>query len=177
MTPVTHGIGLPHLRMQGLQQPELVLARSKRGIHVIVNGPLTDHKDEEHFVRALFFLASPENDSAQHLRILAQIAGRVDDDNFADEWLAARNEQELKEILLRDERFLSVRIKKDERSGMLIGRQLKDAGFPQGCLVALINRDDMAIVPKGDLIFEDMDKLTIIGDEEALKEIRKKLEL
>ncbi len=177
MTPVTRGIGLPHLRMKGLQQPELVLARSKEGIHIIVNGPLTDHKEEEHLVKALFFLASPEDDSAQHLRILAQIAGRVDDNNFMDEWLAARNDQELKEILLRDKRFLSFRIIRNTPSGILIGKQLKNAGFPHGCLIALINRDEKAIIPKGDLIFQEMDKLTIIGEEPVLKEIGKMLSL
>ncbi len=177
MTPVTHGIGLPHLRLKGLLQPELVLVRSIEGIHIIVNGPLTDHKNEEHLVKALFFLASPEDDSAQHLRILAQIAGKVDGDKFLDQWLVAKNDQELKETLLRDKRFLSIRIINNTPSAVLIGKQLKNSGFPNGCLVALINRDEETIIPEGDLVFQEMDKLTIIGNEDILKEIQKKLSL
>ena len=177
MTPVTHGIGLPHLRLKGLLQPELVLVRSIEGIHIIVNGPLTDHKNEEHLVKALFFLASPEDDSAQHLRILAQIAGKVDGDKFLDQWLVAKNDQELKETLLRDKRFLSIRIINNTSSAVLIGKQLKNSGFPNGCLVALINRDEETIIPEGDLVFQEMDKLTIIGNEDILKEIQKKLSL
>ncbi len=174
MTPVTHGIALPHLRIQGLEQPEMVLVRSKRGIHITVNGPLTNHLDEEHSVCALFFLVSPEKSSTQHLRILAQIAGRVDDESFADEWASAGNEQELKESLLHDDRALSLLITRGMPSGQLIGKMLKDVTFPEGCLVALLHRDMQTIAPKGNLVFEEKDRLTIIGDPKGLKEIKKR---
>ena len=174
MTPVTHGIALPHLRIQGLEQPEMVLVRSKNGVHITVNGPLTNHKDEEHVVKALFFLVSPENNSTQHLRMLAQIAGRVDDESFADEWTAARSEQELKESLLHDDRSLSLRINREGPCGQLIGKMLKDIKFPEGCLVALLHRDMQTIAPKGNLVFEEGDRLTIIGDPKGLKEIKKR---
>ena len=174
MTPVTHGIALPHLRIQGLEQPEMVLVRSKKGVHITVNGPLTNHIDEEHTVCALFFLVSPEKSSTQHLRILAQIAGRVDDESFADEWASAKNEQELKESLLHDDRALSLVITRGMPSGKLIGQMLKDIKFPEGCLVALLHRDMQTIAPKGNLVFEEQDRLTIIGDPKGLKEIKKR---
>ncbi len=174
MTPVTHGIALPHLRIQGLEQPEMVLVRSKNGVHITVNGPLTNHQDEEHVVNALFFLVSPEKNSTQHLRMLAQIAGRVDDESFADEWVAARNEQELKESLLHDDRSLSLVISRGEPSERLIGKMLKEITFPEGCLVALLHRDGQTIAPKGNFVFEEKDRLTFIGDPKGLKEIKKR---
>lgn len=173
MTPVTHGIALPHLRIQGLEQPEMVLVRSKNGVHITVNGPLTNHQDEEHIVNALFFLVSPENNSTQHLRMLAQIAGRVDDESFSDEWIAANNEQELKESLLHDDRSISLVLSRGESSEKLIGKMLKDIKFPEGCLVALLHRDRQTIAPKGNLVFEEKDRLTFIGDSKGLKEIKK----
>ena len=171
MTPVTHGIALPHLRIQGLEQPEMVLVRSKEGVHITVNGPLTNHLDEEHIVHALFFLVSPEENPTQHLRILAQIAGRVDDDSFADEWKIAKNEQELKESLLHDDRSFSLIVDSNKKTSTMIGKALREIKFPEGCLVALMHRSGQTIIPKGNCIFEEGDRLTIIGDPKGLKEI------
>jgi amino acid transporter/mannitol/fructose-specific phosphotransferase system IIA component (Ntr-type) len=171
MTPVTHGIALPHLRIQGLDQPEMVLVRSKEGVHITVNGPLTNHLDEEHIVHALFFLVSPEDTPTQHLRILAQIAGRVDDDSFADEWKVARNELELKESLLHDDRSLSLIVDETKKTNNMIGKALKEIKFPEGCLVALLHRSGQTLIPKGNFVFEEGDRLTIIGDPKGLKEI------
>ncbi len=173
MTPVTHGIALPHLRIQGLEQPEMVLVRSKGGVHITVNGPLTNHLDEEHTVHALFFLVSPEDTPTQHLRILAQIAGRVDDDSFADEWHTAANEQELKESLLHDDRSFSLIVDENKKTSVMIGKAIKDIMFPEGCLVALMHRGEQTIVPKGSLVIEEGDRLTIIGDPKSLKEVVK----
>ncbi len=173
MTPVTHGIALPHLRIAGLLQPEMVLVRSNAGVHITVNGPLTNHVDEEFDVHAIFFLVSPEISSTQHLRILAQIAGRVDDDGFAEDWQSARDEQELKETLLHDEQFLSLIIEKDISTAAMIGFALKDIRLPGGCLVAILRRGDDVIVPNGNTILQADDRLTIIGETKGLLSIRK----
>ena len=173
MTPVTHGIALPHLRIPGLPEPELVIVRAKEGVHLTVNGPLTDHQDEEHFVNAIFFLVSPEDDPTQHLRILAQIAGRVDDESFPLEWNAANSEQELKEALLHDDNFVSLILNNSNNTREMIGRALKETRFPDGCLVALLRRGDRTIVPKGYTVMEEGDRLTIIGEPKGLRELHK----
>lgn len=174
MTPVTHGIALPHLRMTGLIQPEMVIVRSNGGVHITVNGPLTNHIDEEHVVKAVFFLVSPEENPTQHLRILAQIAGRVDDEGFMAEWQNARDEQELKEALLHDEQFLSLIISKSNKTESLIGSTLRDVRLPGGCLVALLRRNGQTLVPNGNTVLQNQDKLTIIGDAVGLVAIRKR---
>jgi len=107
------------------------------------------------------------------LRILAQLAGRVDDADFMAQWLGARNEQELKEVLLRDERFLSLQLKPEGRGGWLIGHSLSDLDLPSGCLVALIRRNDDLIIPRGDTILEVGDWVTIIGSPEGIQALRK----
>lgn len=176
-TPVTHGIALPHLRINGLSQPEMVLVRSKGGVHIVLNSPLTDHKDEEHIVNAVFFLTSPEQNPSQHLRILAQIAGRVDDESFSKEWKNAKDEQELKESLLHDERMLALKINHSEKTSKIIGKALKEIHFPEGTLVAILRREGQSIVPKGKTVILNGDRLTIIGDPEGLKEIEEKYTL
>ncbi len=173
-TPVTHGIALPHLRIKGFQQPEMVLVRCKKGVHIILNNPLTDFEEQEEVVNAIFFLISPESNPAQHLRMLAQIASRVDEDSFSKDWLAAKDEQGLKEALLHDERYLSLRISYDELTQTLIGRSIAEIKLPKGCLVTWLRREEQVIIAQGSTILCEGDILTIIGEQESLKSLRKK---
>ncbi len=174
MTPVTHDIALPHLKIAGLKQPEMVLVKSDAGVHIMVNGPLTNHLDEEFIVHAVFFLISPEESSTQHLRILAQIAERVDEEEFTGDWKKAKDEQEIKETLLHNEQFLSLIIKDGNSTSNLIGVALKDFKLPGGCLIAILRRGDKVIVPNGSTILRANDRLTIIGEPKGLSAIRKR---
>ena len=125
-------------------------------------------------IHAFFYLISPNENPGQHLRILAQIAGRIDDENFLKDWLDASDEQELKEILLRDERFLSLRIRNNTPSSVFIGRSLKDIRMPEDCLVALIRRRGETIVPRGLTVLLEGDRLTIIGDAQGIEQLNNK---
>ena len=119
----------------------------------------------------MFVFLSGERDPGQHLRILAQLAGRVEDDNFIKEWLASRDDQELKETLLRDDRFLSLELRTGTPSEALIGRALKELRMPEGSLVALIRRRGETLVPRGGTVLHEWDRLTIIGEPLGLKEL------
>jgi APA family basic amino acid/polyamine antiporter len=173
-TPVTHGVALPHFRCDGIDHPEMVLVRSSKGIKIPIFNPLNHEEEAEEIVSAIFFLISPEKDPTQHLRILAQIAGRVDDDSFMTEWKSAKDEQELKECMLHDESFHSMFVNHMDKTNALIGKAFYEIELPENCLVALLRRDERIIVPKGKTIIEDGDRLTIIGDANSIKEIRTK---
>jgi len=122
-------------------------------------------------IQAVFVLVSGESDAGQHLRILAQLAGRIEDDDFMDEWLACSDEQQLKETLLRDDRFMSLELKTGTPSEVLIGSALKDLHMPEGSLVALIRRRGETLVPRGRTVLHEWDRLTIIGEPLGLKEL------
>ena len=173
-TPVTHGVGLPHLWIAELQHPEMVLVRSRTpGIHIQYTHPLTDQETEDN-LKAIFFLFSPDNDASMHLRMLAQIAEHVDSDSFATEWEAAKNEQELKEVLLHDERFVSLVIGKDSATSGLVGHPLRDVDLPDGVLIAMVRRGNHVYVPDGSTYLEAGDSLTMIGDAFGLEELHKR---
>ncbi|MBN1302124.1 MAG: amino acid permease [Melioribacteraceae bacterium] len=171
-TPVTRGVALPHFRVDGIDHPEMVLVRSSAGIRTCIFNPLTQETEGEEIVNAIFFLISPEKDPTQHLRILAQIAGRVDDENFMNEWQLAKDEQELKESLLHDESFYSLLISNNTKSNVLIGKALHEVKLPENCLVALLRRENKIIVPKGRTVLEVGDRLTIIGDIKTISQLR-----
>jgi mannitol/fructose-specific phosphotransferase system IIA component (Ntr-type) len=172
-TPVTHGIALPHLRLAGLQQAEMVLVRANNGVHMKFKNPLTDFDEEEQDVSAIFFLVSPVKDPTQHLRILAQIAGRVDEESFAEEWKAAKDDQEIKEALLHEDRCLSIIVDRSTHTAPLLNKQLKEIRFPEACLVAMIRRSGQTIIPKGNTVLMEGDRLTIIGDPKGMSELKK----
>ena len=175
-TPVARGIALPHLHVDGLEHSEMVLVRAQKGVEVRVVEPVSGHEHAE-TVTAVFFLVSPEGDPAQHLRILARIAGRVEESSFADQWRDAQDCQQLKEALLLDDRFISVSVTPDSPAGDLAGKRLRDVSLPPGCLIAIIRRHEGSVVPRGDTVLAIGDRLTIIGEPRALETVRARLVL
>jgi len=172
-TPISHGAALPHIRLTEVNQAEMVLVRSKEPCFVEAldsSGKVSSQGP----IHAFFYLVSPKSNPGQHLRILAQIAGRVDDENFIKDWLFAKDEQELKEILLRDEMFLSIQIGKEKPSSILIGHSLGQVKMPEGSLVALIRRKGSTLVPRGNTVLMEGDRMTIIGDAYGISQLKDK---
>ena len=87
------------------------------------------------------------------------------------EWLEAEDEQQLKEILLRNERYLSLTLSKSSKTSLWIGKRLRDIDFPEECLVALIRRGPRTIVPLGNAKLLAGDQVTIIGSPEGIREL------
>lgn len=173
-TPVTHGFALPHFRSDHLDRAELVLVRNTAGVVIDIFNPLTHEAEETQIVKGLFFLVSPENNPAQHLRILAKIAGRLDDDDFQKKWETAKDDHEIKDALLFDEEFVSFIIRSNNKTSILIGEPIKNIKIPSSCLITTIMREGKTIVPKGNIILNELDRLIIMGDKEGIKDLRQK---
>ena len=167
MTPVSHGVALPHLRRTDIECARMVLVRCPGGMKMDVEIAEGRHHESEP-VQAVFFLVSPLDDPGRHLRLLAQIAGRVDKEGFMDAWLSASNHQELKEAVLRDDRLLTLTLKPGTPSESLMGRALKDIPLPEGTLIALVRRGSEVVIPRGATVLERGDRLTIIGEPAGL---------
>ncbi len=170
-TPVTGGVALPHLRLPCIEQPIMVIARSKDGLVIDVGDVFSGHHEEQS-IHSIFFLISPEDDPSQHLRLLAQLAGHVEKEGFMAKWLSANTNQEMKEILLRDDRFLSIHLDKTTSTESLIGLPIKSLSFPEECLVTLIHRRGHMVVPRGSTLLEENDQLTVIGDERGIRSLK-----
>jgi amino acid transporter/mannitol/fructose-specific phosphotransferase system IIA component (Ntr-type) len=173
-TPVSHGAALLHTRLPGFDDSGMVLVRCSGGVRVDTGDESLVRQASQVPIRAVFFLVSGESDPGRHLRILAQLAGRVDDDGFMDEWVADLDEQELKETLLRDDRFLSLRVETGSNTETLIGRALRELEMPEGSLVAMILRRGQPIVPRGGTVLEEGDRLTILGEPVGLQQLEER---
>jgi basic amino acid/polyamine antiporter, APA family len=166
-SPVAQGAALPHVLLSGVDRPEMVVVRSRSGVP-------HPAQDGQGIVYALLFLVGAKERAGQMLRILAQVAAHVDNDAFLRQWNVARNEQELKEVLLAEEQFLSLRVRADSETSTFIGAALRDVSLPEGVLVALVRRDGRTIVPRGSTVLRDEDRITVIGDPEAIHQLQER---
>lgn len=168
-TPVSHGAALPHVRMDAIPRSHLLLARVAGAVRF---EKLSASLQPDDPVRAVFFLAGPESDPGRHLRILAQIARRVDQDGFMTEWLAAEGDTQLKEALFRNERLFVMTLDGRGPRRRLEGSRLRDLSTPDGTLIAMIRRGDEMIIPRGETVLERGDRLTVLGRPDAILELR-----
>lgn len=173
-TPVTRGVALPHLSLEGLAGPEMVIVRVSKGVTLSAPDLERDPDASESTVTAIFFLISPKEDPGQHLRILAQIARRVDGESFPEDWTFAKGEQGLKEALLKDEHFLYLVVSENAGTRDLLDKSLKEIHLPPGNLIPVIRRGGQNIIPRGDTVLAEGDRLTILGEPDFLKGMRLK---
>ena len=175
-TPVAKGVALPHMYLPDLDQPLLVLVRSITDFQILA-GDIFGKRQLTDAVHAAFFLVSPKGDPSRHLRMLAQLANRIDRDDFDTSWRSAPNEMALREVFLRDDRYLSLRLTPSTESADWIDRQLFELGLPDGCLVAAIRRRSTTMVPRGATRLEEGDRLLLFGEPAALNQVRQRLGL
>ncbi len=175
-TPVSGNAALPHIRIEGLAGPRLAIARIQNGLEMKLGSALGD-KEKTETVEAVFFLVSPREDPAQHLRLLAKLAGCVDEEHFETHWAEARDDAAIREVLLRDDRYLSFVLQRNTTRGSWIGRQIRELELPDGCLVALVQRGDETIVPRGSTLLDHGDTLLLIGEPGSVQAVRVQLEL
>lgn len=167
-TPVSHGAALPHLRLEDLDRSQIILVRSRHGVQI--------EEDQADPIYALFFLISPDDDPGRHLRILAQLASRIDQDGFMPEWLSAETEEKMKEALIHDDRMFVLKLAEELPGADLIGSPLSELSLPEGTLVAMIRRSGSLIIPSGGTSLAVGDRLTVIGRPEGIVALRQKYE-
>jgi len=172
-TPVSHGAALPHVRLDTLDRAHLALARVRAGVRFESEQDGIGRGSDE-TTRAVFFLVGPETDPGRHLRILAQIARRVDQESFMLEWLDAESHEQLKEALFQRERIFVMRLGSDQPGSDLIGLKLRELSLPDGTLIAMILRGDELIVPRGDTALLDGDRVTVIGQADGISALRER---
>lgn len=172
-TPVDRGVAIPHLRVDPLDAPQLVIARSAHGLRL---GPVPlPFGLEAEPVFAIFFLVSPLANAGQHLRFLAQLAVRAEGGSFLADLRAAPGADAVRELLLRDESMLDLTIQPDGPGAEWIGHALKDVRLPEGCLVVVIRRSGAIVIPRGNTVIEAGDRLSILGNIEAVRALRMQL--
>ncbi len=165
----THGAALPYALVPDLDQEELVMVHCQSGICVEFEDD--DEVSRTEPVYAFFFLLSPREDQSQHLRTMASLVNRADDDRFLDEWRAAADEQQTKETLMHHERYLSLALLSGTPTGDFIDQRVREINLPAQSLVALVRRDGEILIPRGDMVLREGDRVTVIGDPASIERL------
>ncbi|MEX2570989.1 MAG: amino acid permease [Gemmatimonadota bacterium] len=170
MMPLAGVAALPHTRVE-VDQPELVLVRAPAGIPIREGASMDDGRAVSARVVAVFFLVSPQGEPGQHLRLLGHLATHVDDDAFLEQWLAAKNDDELRATLLREERSITLHLSTASIAAAWIDRPVRDLKLRSDTLIALVRREGHTFVPHGSTVLRAGDRLTVIGEPEAIRSL------
>lgn len=176
--PVGNAAALKHIRVENDIDTEVALVRVRPGIELgsdaFEPGVIPEGQDYGK-IYCLIYLMSSTKKSGQHLRILAHLAEMVDSSDFSERWEQAGDQAALREILLRDERFINIVIRKEDITGAMIDKEVKDLELPGESLITIIKRKGKIIFPHGKTVIEEKDELSIIGEKTDIKELKKML--
>lgn len=170
--PISKGIALLHFRDPEIKHSEMVITRAHSGTCVFL--PPDDPSQpaiNSCEVYGIIVLVSPEEKPAQHLRIMAELAGRAENPSFVDALRRIENPQKLKEVLLRDTRFLELFIGAEETTMPLVGRKIREIDIPPGGFVAMLRRGEESFEPIGETELKKGDHLTFIGEPSAIEKL------
>ncbi|MGM0557021.1 MAG: amino acid permease [Myxococcota bacterium] len=187
LCPRSEGILAPHLRIEEADHSHLLLIRM--GEHRIISDEDSEQRNQAEQeqrdqtdeppesdsalddVCGFLVLISPKERTGEHLRLLAQIAGRIEEPDFREEWKAAETEAELKSLLLRDERFHAVRVVSEGPTGELVGRRVSHVDLPEETFIGMIRRDGKTLVPHSRTTIEEGDEIVVLGDPEQIEKV------
>jgi mannitol/fructose-specific phosphotransferase system IIA component (Ntr-type) len=172
---IADGVALNHARLKEDVSPELVLVRIRDGYSKEKINKRANRSSEENKLHSIIFFVSSEEKTGQHLRILAHIAEMVGSKSFLQRWIAAENEEEIKEILLCDERFIKITLNPDDSTQQYIGKMIKEISFPGQSLITIIKRNGEIKIPHGITVLQEDDELSIIGEVEDINELKNML--
>ncbi len=90
-TVIKPGLAIPHIIVPGEKKFDILLVRNINGIHFSCS---------KEPVRTMFVLIGSMDERNYHLRALMAIAQIAEETQFERRWLSARNEEELRDVIL-----------------------------------------------------------------------------
>ncbi len=88
---ISEFLAIPHILIDGENISFLIIVRDKEGVKFT---------EEENCVKAIFVMGGTHDRRVTHIRNIASIASLVYEDDFQEKWLKAKNDIELRSIML-----------------------------------------------------------------------------
>jgi len=112
-------VSILYAKSEGVDHPSLHIVLSSRGIRKPVGKGGISSED---YIRIFFFLVNPPSDSRQQLRMLSRLVDIIEREEFVEEMFDHKSHRKIKEYLLHNERFFTVRLLPQSAQFELVGK-------------------------------------------------------
>lgn len=164
------GVLIFHAKYKNVLHPSLQILISQST--VLGNIPL-NNGEEQSPVHICCFLINTDERPKQQLRMLSRLIDILEREQVVNDLLAMGSHREIKEYLLQNENFVSIKLLEGTLQSAMIGRQLMEIHLPKDVLVALIERNNKTFTPNGATVLEKDDILTILGEAKSISKLFK----
>lgn len=158
-------VSILHGKSDSIPRPILHIVTTQIGVEKPIEKGEISSADN---IRVFFFLLSRSDNPKLQLRLLSRLMDIVERDRFVETICDIKNEREIKEYLLHNDRYITIELIPNTSTGELIDKMLKEIRFPQDVLVAMIQRQNKIITPRGDTQLKEGDIITIIGEPKGI---------
>lgn len=172
LMPIVNGAAVPRLRVDSLEGTQLVLVRLNQGAWLSEEQQGMPHAR----IYALLCLVGAEEQADGNRRLLAQLAARVDEPDFVDDWLEAADEARLKALLLPSDEIYEVVVEDRGPTRQLLDRRVGGLNLPEGSVVAWICRNSHVRVPTPRTRIRADDHVIFVGRPDAIEDLHALLE-
>lgn len=149
-------LALPHAKIEEADHPELVIIHSRDGVAL---------EQSEEKIYAILVIVSPSGRPRQHLRFLAELANRAEEIDFSGPWRDLIDADTIRQTFILSEDLVEVVYPKTKFNN----KNVRELPISRDCLIAIIERNGKLIVPHGDTVIKNGDKMTIVGKENAVR--------
>ena len=165
-----HGVLVFHAKFKNVSHPSMQIVVSKEAIDATKPFYVNESKDPIHI--CVFLINSDENPK-QQLRMLSRLLDILERENIVKTLTNMDSHRQIKEYMLQNERFVSIKLLKGTPQAAMAGHQLKDIQLPKDVLVALIERNNKTFTPNGSTTLRIDDVLTILGEIRSISKLYK----
>ncbi|XCF05647.1 amino acid permease [Tamlana crocina] len=164
------GVLIFHAKYKNVLHPSLHIILSKTAVLGEIPSKNGERKSPLHIC---CFLINTDEKPKQQLRMLSRLIDILEREQVVNTLLAMGSHREIKEYLLQNENFLSIKLLEDTSQSVMIGRQLMEVKLPKDVLVALVERNSKTFTPNGATVLEKGDILTILGEAKSISKLFK----
>jgi basic amino acid/polyamine antiporter, APA family len=162
------GVLVFHAKLKNVLHPSLQIVVSKTAIDV--KQPFKG-KELKTPIHVCVFLINSEENPKQQLRMLSRLLDILERDNIVKTLLHMDSHREIKEYMLQNERFVSIKLLKGTPQEKMVGHQLKDIQLPRDVLIVLVERNNKTFAPNGSTTLMMDDVLTILGETKSISKL------
>uniref|UniRef100_UPI00321647BA amino acid permease n=1 Tax=uncultured Draconibacterium sp. TaxID=1573823 RepID=UPI00321647BA len=164
------GVLVFYAKFKNVLHPSMQIVVSRTAIDGTL--PFNNHELKTP-IHICVFLINSDTNPKQQLRMLSRLLDILERKHIVKALLNMDSHREIKEYLLQNERFVSIKLLKGTPQAAMVGRQLKDIQLSKDVLVALIERNNRTFAPNGSTMLMADDVLTILGEIKSISKLYK----